>query len=233
LPRSVDPRTLPGALEGKGLVVLSSLSLSAAVHGYLALVLGIWAASVGVPVPEEVPLVSAGLLAAVGVIDLHWAIVLGMCACASGDLLVYAVGRRVGDHLTGHPWLARRLNGGRLQRARALYDRRGPWSLLVARLVPGLKMPSLFTAGALQMPLRRFVAYDFASVALLVPALVLLGYHSSISLARLHRIVRDVGLAAPVVVGGLVVLAAAFVWVRRRRVAVRVGSKARPAKPAA
>ncbi len=201
--------------------LLALLPLSPAGHAYLALMLGIWAASLGVPVPEEVPLLTAGLLAAVGVIELRWAILAGAVACFTGDLFVYMVGRRVGNHLSEHRFLSRMIRGRYVQRAQDLYVRRGPWTLFFARLLPGLKMPFLFTAGALRMSWRRFLFFDLASVLVLVPLLVFLGYHSSASLAQLQRWVRDAGLlgAALAVLAAAVVVGAYLVRRRRRQLA--------------
>ncbi len=202
--------------------MLGSLPLSAAAHGYLALLLGIWAASVGVPIPEEIPLLSAGILAALGIIEIPEAIAVGLFACVTGDLLVYGLGRRIGSHLNEHPYLRRIMRGRYLLRARHLYVRRGPWTLLVARLLPGLKMPFIFTAGALRMPFQRFLLYDVLSVSVLVPSLVLVAYHSSLSVAQLDRLFVDVSLVAvPAFLLVLGLLVGLYAWRRRRFVARR------------
>lgn len=197
--------------------MLALLSLTPAGHAYLALMLGIWAATVGVPVPEEVPLLTAGVLAAVGVIKLPWAIAAGATACFTGDVVVFIVGRRIGGHLSEHPYLNRVMRGKHVLRAQQLYVKRGPWTLFIARLLPGLKMPFLFTAGALRMSWRRFIFFDLASVCVLVPALVLAGYHSSASLGQLQKIVRDIGLLGVVLAVLLIAALVAIYLIRRRR----------------
>lgn len=197
--------------------MLALLPLSPAGHAYLAMMIGIWAATMGVPVPEEVPLLTAGVFAAMGVIKLPWAIAAGATACFTGDIFVYLVGRRVGGHLSEHPYLNRVMRGKHVLRAQHLYIKRGPWTLFIARLLPGLKMPFLFTAGALKMSWRRFIFFDLASVCVLVPALVLLGYHSSASLVQLQKIVRDVGLVGVLFAILLIAALVAVYLIRRRR----------------
>ncbi len=196
--------------------MLSFLSITTAGHGYLALLASIWAATLGVPIPEEVPLLAIGVAASMGVVDLKLAILVGMAACFSGDLAVFLVGRRVGSHLSDHPYLRRLVNGRHLLRAKHLYVRRGPWTLSIARLLPGLKMPFLFTAGALRMSWRRFLLFDLLSVSVLVPALVLLGYHSSYSVAKMARIIHEAGLVG-VSVFILIAAAATIIYLMRRR----------------
>lgn len=213
------------------LCIAAALGLSASTHGYLALVAGILAATVGVPIPEEVPLLTAGVLAAMGVIELKWAILFGAMACFVGDIAVYSVGRRIGSHLSEHPYLRRLVKGRYLLKARHLYVRRGPWTLSVARLVPGLKMPFLFTAGALRMPWRRFLFFDLLSVAVLVPAVISLAFHSSRSLPQLRAIVREAGLVG---VGIFIVIAAgataAYLLRRRRRQLMALEAITKPVK---
>jgi membrane protein DedA with SNARE-associated domain len=191
------------------------LPISPAAKAYLALVLGIWAASAGVPIPEEVPLLTGGVLAALGIVDLWAVIAIGLAACFTGDLAVYVLGRRIGIHLDGHRWLSRLMRGRALRRARVLYVKRGPWALFIARWLPGLKMPFLFTAGALRMPWRRFLAYDIASISVLVPSVVLIAYHSSFTVSQLQHIFRNIGVVGTV--GFLLAIGLGVFWWRLRR----------------
>ncbi len=188
------------------------------VHAILVIVLGVWAGTLGLPVPEEIPLLTAGIMAAVGILPLHVAILVGIAACFSADVTVFAFGRRVGHGLQRHPRVRRFMRGRYLLRARHLYLHRGRFTMFVARLVPGLKMPYLLTAGAFHMPWPLFLARDILTLFLLVPALVLLSYSSSLSLAQLALLVRHWGL-----VTGLAFAAGLVIWLwlsrgaRRRR----------------
>lgn len=199
--------------------MLGLLPISAAAKAYLALVLTIWAASAGLPVPEEVPLLTIGVLAALGVVDLWGAIAVALFACLSGDILVFVLGRRIGSHLNEHRYLRRIMRGRALLRARYMYVRRGPWALFFARWLPGLKMPFLFTAGALRMPWKRFLIYDIASISILVPTIVLVAYHSSFSLPQLQHLVHEVGILGTIVFlvfAGVLVAAWSIRYNRRR-----------------
>lgn len=171
------------------------------------------------PLCEEFALLTAGILAALGVFNIYWAIVVGGLACLAGDLIVFAVGKRVGFHLHDHPRLRRMMRGRALLRARHLYVRRGPWALSIARLLPGLKTPFLFTAGALRMSWPKFLFLDLVSVIFFAPTLVLLAYHFSLSLAQLQTLVRGTGLLIiPLFLGVLGTLVALWALARRRRI---------------
>jgi membrane protein DedA with SNARE-associated domain len=209
--------------------LLGLLPISPAAKAYLALVLSIWAASAGVPIPEEVPLLTGGVLAALGVVDLWAVIVVGLLACFTGDLVVYILGRRIGMHLDGHRVLSRLMRARALRRARVLYVKRGPWALFIARWLPGLKMPFLFTAGALRMPWRRFLLYDIASISLLVPAIVLLAYHSSFTLPQLQHALRNLGLIGTGAFLAALALGVLLWHLRRRRRALEAETAAKRA----
>lgn len=170
----------------------------------LAILFGIWGGTLGLPWPEEIPLLTAGIAAAMGVLPLPWAIAVGFFACFTADLGVFWFGRRVGNRLHSYPRLRRILRGRYLLRARHLY-KRGRIKMFVARLIPGLKTPFLFTAGAVGMPPVRFIVFDLVVLALLVPSMVLLAFGSGRSLAQLgplvHRAAIWVALGALLVIG--------------------------------
>lgn len=173
--------------------MLLVVTFTPALKAYIALVVGVWLATAGVPIPEEITLLTAGVLAGMGVIDVRWAIALGILACFSGDCAVFSLARRMGRELDRHPWLRRILRGRFARKARYLYVHRGPWALFIARLLPGVKMPFVFTAGAFRMPWRKFLFYDLSSVTVLVPSLIMIAYWTSPSVTKLTGVVRNAG----------------------------------------
>lgn len=66
---------------------------------YAGLFLTLLAASLGLPVPEEIPIVAGGVLASQAVV--RWWIALPVCLAGvlSGDIVLYWAGRRWGERL--------------------------------------------------------------------------------------------------------------------------------------
>ncbi|MCU0224075.1 MAG: VTT domain-containing protein [Acidobacteria bacterium] len=161
-------------------------------------------------------MITAGLLAAFGVVDIFWAIVIGTSLVVVGDLAVFVVGHGLARHLHTHPRLRRLMRTRTMARARHLYVHRGPWTLSIARLIPGLKTPFVLTAGMLRMSWPKFLLFDMVSAVLIAPAIVLAAYYSSISLAQFESTVRD---AAPTAIPVFLLLLAGLVlaWHFRRR----------------
>jgi membrane protein DedA with SNARE-associated domain len=87
---------------------------------------------------------------------------LGLAACFLGiwlgDLGLYGLARYFGRPLLKRDWVKRRVNEDRLARSEAWWKKRGLLVLLVARFVPGLRLPTYLIAGTLAVPFVSFAA---------------------------------------------------------------------------
>ncbi len=127
------------------------------------------AAGVGVPIPEEIPVIGAGIWVAsnpeLGI--LRWLI---LPVCFAGilisDTLLYGIGRIWGTRLLEHRWLARLMPPGRREQIEGNFHRYGLRILLMVRWLPGIRSPMFVTAGTMRLPLHRFIVADaIAAVA--------------------------------------------------------------------
>ena len=92
-------------------------------------------------VQEDVPTVSAALLAAAG--SLTWQA--GFLGCFLGiwigDALLYALARGVGRPLMQRSWTRRFFDPVAVARSERWFTERGTWLLLSSRFVPGTRLP--------------------------------------------------------------------------------------------
>ncbi|MEL7059060.1 MAG: alpha/beta fold hydrolase [Acidobacteriota bacterium] len=122
-------------------------------------------------VSEDLTCIAVGLLVARGALDF----VPGTAACAlgivGGDMVLYTIGRLGRGSLSAPPvrWIVDR---HRLERSRRFFERRGPIVILISRFVPGLRLPTYLSAGALGMPAGRFFFWLLLPTALWTPLLV-------------------------------------------------------------
>jgi membrane protein DedA with SNARE-associated domain len=128
-----------------------------AVCAVVMLVIG--AESMGIPLPGELTLISASLLAASGVVN-PWFVALAASAGAiGGDSIGYAVGRRGGRRLLER--LGRRfpkhLGPAHLARAERIFARYGVWAVFFGRFVALLRILAGPLAGALKVPYPKFL----------------------------------------------------------------------------
>jgi membrane protein DedA with SNARE-associated domain len=127
------------------------------------------------PVPSETIVVTAGVAAAKGDLDVLLVIPTAAVGAFLGDNVSYWLGRGVGDSV------GERLFRGAKARARLDWteraiQRHGAMLILVGRFIPGGRTASTFAAGALRMPWRRFALADLISVALWATYATMLGY---------------------------------------------------------
>ncbi|WBB86549.1 DedA family protein [Micromonospora sp. WMMC264] len=140
--------------------------LAALPPGLICLLVGvvIGVESMGIPLPGEIVLVSAALLAATGAVGPEWVAAAAATGAILGDSVGYAVGRRGGRPLLER--LGRRfpkhLGPAHLARAELSFARHGVWAVFFGRFVALLRILAGPLAGALRVPYRRFLVANAA-----------------------------------------------------------------------
>jgi membrane protein DedA with SNARE-associated domain len=145
---------------------------------YPGIFFGILATGMGFPMPEELPIVLAGILAGHNLV--FWWTMLPVCILAVilGDSCLYGIGRLWGPRLTQSSWVQRHfLPPEQLQRIESNFHKYGIRILLFARLTPGIRAPIFLTAGIIRLPLFRFVLADGLYAIPGVSVLFFLGYY--------------------------------------------------------
>ena len=163
---------------------------------FLVLLLG----GLGLPIPEELPVLAAGALARQNVI--RWWMGLAVCIAGvlSGDVILYAAGRHWGDRLLRWRLVRRVLSEASEQRFAAAYRRHGIKIVLVARHVVGVRAAAFLTAGIVRLPFWKFFLVDAVAACVGVPFSFGLAYFFTDQLQAIledvHRVERWLILAA-------------------------------------
>jgi membrane protein DedA with SNARE-associated domain len=120
--------------------------------------------SMGIPLPGEVILISAALLAASGVTNITGVAIAASIGAIVGDSIGYAIGRR-----GGRPLLERfgrrfpkHFGPAHLARAEQIFHRWGVWAVFFGRFVAFLRILAGPLAGALHVPYRKFLMANAA-----------------------------------------------------------------------
>lgn len=109
------------------------------------------------PIPSEVVLPFAGYLSQTGQLSLFGLIFWSSLGSLLGALVLYALGAAVGLERSIRVLSATRLvSRADLQRGAAWFDRHGAWSVLIGRLIPGIRSLISLPAGAARMNLALF-----------------------------------------------------------------------------
>ncbi len=129
------------------------------------------------PLPEDIVLMTAGYLIADGARPLASTLALCIVGMACRDSLVMLLGRTLGHGLLERRWLQRLLSKARMERSRQLLLDNQPKAILIARFLPGLRVPIFLVAGTLGLPWRTFLLFDGLGLCITVPIEVFVGYH--------------------------------------------------------
>lgn len=147
---------------------------------YAGLVFLMFAENVFPPIPSEVIVPLAGYLASRGDMTLVGVVIAGTLGSVLGALLLYALGRKLGERRLKEfadrhgRWLT--VSRRELDRAKGWFDRHGMAAVFFCRLVPGLRSLISIPAGIARMNFAAFLACTVVGSALWTAALAWIGY---------------------------------------------------------
>ncbi|MFV8395876.1 DedA family protein [Corynebacterium hindlerae] len=129
------------------------------------------------PIPSEVVLPLAGFTAAQGKMNVYVAFVFATIGSVLGAYILYGIGAAVGAErlrrIADWMWLVTRED---VNKALEWFDRYGTWSILIGRLIPGVRSLISIPAGIHRMNLFQFGIYTTIGSAVWNAILVALGY---------------------------------------------------------
>ena len=183
---------------------------------FALLVLG----SLGVPLPEEMPIIAAAVLSHEGIVRWWYAVPLCLLGVLSGDMVLYWVGRYWGAQVLQWRVVRLVLSPVREQWLKAAYRRHAVKTVVTARHVMGLRAAAFLTAGSANVPFWKFVAADAGAALFGVPLVFGLAYFFTDQIkaimADVHRAERWLFLAGLLAVAAMLVIG---VWRWHRRLA--------------
>jgi membrane-associated protein len=143
--------------------------------GLIAIVFVETGLMVGFFLPGDSLLVTAGIFAARGDLDIGWLNAALIVAAIVGDATGYWIGYRAGQALYSRPdsFLFRRSH---LLKTKAFYDRHGGKTIVIARFMPIVRTFAPVVAGAAEMTYRRFATFNVVGAAGWVASMTLTGY---------------------------------------------------------
>lgn len=196
--------------------------------GYLAPFVVLLLCGVGLPLPEEVSLIGAGILVYRGEVEFLPIVAVCSAAILIGDSIPYWLGRRYGMSALQIPWVAKIIHPERFSRFQARFEEHGNWAIFACRFVAGIRLPGYFLAGAMRMTYPRFLLLDSLGVLISVPVSIYLGRLFGGEVDKLKDKVHDIHL----ILAFLVIAMALILLVRsRRRPKTAAADKAPPAPP--
>ena len=139
---------------------------------FLVLVLG----GLGLPVPEEAPIIVAAILARKG--TMHWIPALGACFAGVlvGDFVVYFLGFFYGEKVLRFPLTRKFLTKARETQIKGYFHRHGFKILILGRFAVGFRTAAYLTAGILRLPPLKLFLTDLCAASFSTFLMFGLGY---------------------------------------------------------
>jgi membrane protein DedA with SNARE-associated domain len=143
---------------------------------YVLLFFLLFLCGIGFPMAEELVLLGGGMLVASAVLHPLPMLLSTFFGTIVGDVLLFWLGHGLATRLTTSVSLTRWLPLHQIAKGRAYFTRYGNATVFLARFIPGLRAPTFFLAGTMQMPFWRFTVMDVLAGLVFVPLICWLGY---------------------------------------------------------
>ncbi len=176
---------------------------------YLAIFLALMGGAIGLPIPEDLPLVAAGILVQNGSASLPVLFVVCYAGVMIGDLIIFFVGRRLGPKLFSQEWFQKKLPPSKIRRFKLGIERKRLMTIFIARHLFYLRMVTFLTCGAVKMKPSRFILADALAALVSVPLMMTIGYYAA---EHYEEIAKNIEIIFLVLFIGLIGF-----WVFRKR----------------
>lgn len=135
----------------------------------------------GLPLPEEVILVSSAFVAhmamfpetphppGVELVNIHVLGIVAFIAVMGSDYLIYFLGRYYGPKLFEKQWFQKMIPFQRLEKVRSWMQRYGYWPVILFRFTPGIRFPGHLMCGAMELSTWKFLLVDSLAAGISVP----------------------------------------------------------------
>jgi membrane protein DedA with SNARE-associated domain len=148
------------ALLNVAVMFTQNVTATVSYRGYAGIFVLMFLESSSLPVPSEVILPFCGYLVSLGQLNLWLTILVSTFAGISGSLVDYHIGMKGMSLLTRRKTLTKLLfSKARLEMVERWFDKYGTTAVFLSRLIPGFRTLISFPAGAVEMPLPKFITY--------------------------------------------------------------------------
>ena len=155
----------------------SALSSFISSYGYFAILILMILESASMPVPSELLLPATGYFAAKGVLNIYIALVVVYISSFVGMAINYYIAYWLGKDVVYKHLHWFRIKKEDVEAFEKWFDKNGPFTVFISRLLPVVRGLINFPAGFALMNQKKFYAYSMAGAVIWDTALVLFGYY--------------------------------------------------------
>lgn len=185
-------------------------------YGYIAVFACLILCGLGVPVPEDITLVSGGVISGLALANPHIMCAIGLTGVLAGDSTMFLAGRIFGYRVQRLKFFRKVVSPQRFSQIQRKFKKHGLGLLFVARFLPGLRSPIYLVAGmSHRISYITFIVMDGLAALISVPVWIYLGYFFADNLDILMEYVHDVQKAIFLALGLLAVIIAVIYFKKK------------------
>jgi len=186
-------------------------------HSYVVMLAILILCGFGLPLPEDVVLITGGILASHGVTDFWGVVGICMIGVLVGDGTIFMLGRNFGPSIRNKSFFRKILSPERDQKVQEIIQKYGKKVVFMARFMPGLRTPIFFTCGSYRVSPWRFLMLDGLAAILSVPAWVYVGFVFGQNLEELEHRMRQFQFGTYALLAALVGVFVFTAWRKKNK----------------
>ena len=128
--------------------------------GYVMLFGLLFACGLGLPLPEDIPLIIGGALVAKGQMTWPIAGACAWCGIIGGDCVLYYLARKYGMNVTKAPLIGKHVTQARIEHVERMFEKYGVGVVAICRLFAGIRGAMVIAAGVVRFNFIKFVVAD-------------------------------------------------------------------------
>ena len=189
--------------------------------GYPVLFGLLFSCGVGLPLPEDVPLLFAGYFVATGDMSLVPAAIVAWLGIIGGDCVLYSIGRRYGMAITKVPVIGSHIKVDQIEKLHGQFEKYGVWVVAVGRMFAGVRGAMVLVAGTIRFTFVHFIIADGLAAVASGGLFLGLGYYAGRKFGDLNQIHHEIERYSLRILLGLIVVGAVVtlivLWRRRQK----------------
>lgn len=174
----------------------------------------------GLPIPEDVVLVSGGILSGLGNESMHlnelmYMLIVSFAGVLIGDSTMYLLGRLFGYRIQKFKPMRTMLSPKRFAQVQKMFNKYGIWVLFVARFVPVLRSPTFLVAGmSRRVGFFKFLGMDGFAALISIPIWVLIGHYGAQNREQLALWLHDSKMA--ILIFTIIIVVALVLYIKTK-----------------
>lgn len=187
-------------------------------HGigvYISLFLLLMAGAIGLPVPEDIPLIFSGVLIHRGHANIPVMFFTCYVGILIGDTFIFFVGRKVGSSVQKRDWLSERFPPSLIEKTKHELEKRRFFTIVLARHLFYFRTVTFLTCGAVRMSFRKFFVADAVAALMSATIMLSLGYLFSDQYEHIFALIKQTKYAFLWIT--LIILISLLIYIRRKK----------------